>query len=288
MKKIVLLLVAVGMVLPIVSRAQGFRMVRRNRDLMLNVGLGTAKYYGEMTNPGELGKIKPSVIVGAEYYFSRRISGRAQFAWFQTSGDDADAGDSRRVRNLSFTSNNFELTAIGVVGLIPQGFRFYDRPGFNLHAFAGIGVMRFNPVAEYNGKKYALQTLATEGVSYSRITPVVPFGLGARIKVNPFTNVLIEGGYRLTFTDYMDDVSARLYPDPATLKSDIARALSDRRAEYQEFDPTRPGIRGNPETNDGYFLLNVSLQYYIPYELNKNSQRKLYDRRRYQRQMRRR
>lgn len=275
--------VVLGILLPFVSHAQNFRTVRWNRDLLVHAGVGTATYFGEITGTGDFGKINPSAVIGAEYFFTKRVSARAQFTWFRTSGDDADAKgndeDSRRLRNLSFASSNFEFSAIGIINLVPQGFRFEDRPRINVHAFAGIGVMRFNPTTEYQGKRYTLQSLETEGVKYSRVTPVIPFGLGARIKVNPFYNILIEGGYRVTFTDYMDDVSVRRYPDPATLQSDLARALSDRRAEFRP--PTTTGTRGNPKTNDGYFLVNVSLQYYIPFEVRKNPQKKLYSRDKY-------
>lgn len=283
MEKNIVAVVAFIILVPFFGQAQDFRAVRWNRDLMVNLGVGTSTYFGEITGSNDFGKINPSAIVGAEYFFTKRISARAQFAWFRTSGDDADAPgtdeDSRRVRNLSFASSNFELSAIGIINLVPHGFRFEDRPGVNVHAFAGVGVMRFNPTTEYQGTRYALQPLETEGVNYSRVTPVIPVGLGARIKLSPFYNLLIEGGYRFTFTDYMDDVSARRYPDPATLKSDLSRALSDRRGEIA--DPTTTGTRGNPKTNDGYFLLNVSLQYYIPFEVNKNPQKKLYNRDKY-------
>jgi hypothetical protein len=278
--------VVLCILLPFVGHAQDFRSVRWNRDLLIHAGIGTATYFGEITGSGDFGKINPSAVIGAEYFFTKRISVRGQFAWFRTSGDDADAKggddeDSRRLRNLSFASSNFEFSAMGVISLVPQGFRFEDRPRVNIHAFAGIGVMRFNPTTEYQGERYKLQPIQTEGVSYSRVTPVIPFGLGARIKLNPFYNLLIEGGYRFTFTDYMDDVSVRRYPDPATLQSDLARALSDRRAEFRP--PTTIGTRGNPKTNDGYFLINVSLQYYIPFEVNKNPQKKLYNRDKYMR-----
>lgn len=249
---------------------------------MVGLGSGTANYYGEMVNPGEFGILKFNIAANAEYYIHNRISVRAGLTFFQISGDDSKADDDRQERNLSFTSSNIELSALGVVNLSPLGLRFYQRSKVNLHAFAGIGLLYFNPKAEYQGKKYALQPLETEGVRYSRITPVIPLGLGARIKLDPFFNLLIEGGYRITFTDYLDDVSVRRYPEASTLKSDLSRALSDRRVEIgtQPSRPTEVGVRGNPKENDGYFLMNVTLQYYLPYELFNDSQRKLYNRKR--------
>lgn len=272
------LFLIIVMLAPFLADAQSFYAIRRNRNLLVGFGSGTANYFGEMVNPKKFGILKPNIAVSAEYYWTNRISTRAGLTWFQISGDDAKANDDRKDRNLSFTSGNFELSALGIISLSPMGTRFYQRPMLNFHAFIGVGLLYFNPKAEYDGKKHALQPLQTEGVKYSRIQPVIPFGLGARIKIDPFFNLLIEGGYRITFTDYLDDVSVRRYPDPATLKSDLARALSDRRPEIgtQPENPTAVGVRGNPSEKDGYFLLNVTVQYYLQKEIFRNSQRKIY------------
>lgn len=246
--------------------SQSFYATRKDRNFLVSIGSGTANYYGEMVNPGEFGTLKPNIAIGAEYYMTSRISVRSELTWFQLSGDDSKADDDRRERNLSFTSNNIELSLLGAINLSPMGLRFYQRSQLNLHAFAGIGLLYFNPKAEYQGQKYALQPLQTENQKYSRVQPVIPFGMGARIKLDPFFNILIEAGYRITFTDYLDDASVRRYPDGALLKSDLARALSDRRVEIdtQPSDPTNVGVRGNPKENDGYFITNITLQYYIP------------------------
>jgi len=234
-----------------------------------------------MVNPGEFGKLKPNIALGAEYYLNSRISARAELTWFQLSGDDAKANDSRKQRNLSFTANCIEFSALGAFNLSPMGLRFYQRSTLNLHVFAGIGVLYFNPKATYQGHSYALAPLQTEGVKYSRVQPVIPLGLGGRIKLNPFFNILVEAGYRITFTDYLDDVSARKYPNPATLKSDLSRALSDRRGEIGVVPANdTDGIRGNPDKKDGYFITNITLQYYLPVTLFDNSDRKLYNRKR--------
>ncbi|HZB14004.1 MAG TPA: DUF6089 family protein, partial [Chryseolinea sp.] len=226
----------------------------------------TATYKGEMVNPGDFGRLRPNVAFGAEYYMNSRLSLRAELTYFQLRGSDKDADDDRWERNLSFKSGNVELSVMGAINLSPMGIRFYQRSALNLHAFAGIGVLYFNPKAELDGKTYALQPLQTEGKKYSRIQPVIPLGVGARIRLDPFFNILVEGGYRFTFTDYLDDVSIRRYPDGATLKSDLSRRLSDRRPEIgtQPDNPTQVGVRGNPKENDGYVILNVTLQYYLP------------------------
>lgn len=266
MKKLIIVGLIGLLAIPFVGNSQSFFALRRDRNFLVSIGTGTATYKGEMVNPGDFGSLRPNIAIGAEYYLNSRLSARAELTYFQLRGDDKKADDDRWQRNLSFKSGNVEFAVMGAINLSPMGVRFYQRSAFNIHAFAGIGVLYFNPKAELDGKTYALQPLQTEGKKYSRIQPVIPVGIGARIKLDPFFNILVEGGYRFTFTDYLDDVSIRRYPDPSILKNDIARRLSDRRPEIdtQPSRPTEVGVRGNPKEKDGYLILNVTLQYYLP------------------------
>ena len=278
MKTLAIVVLGILTGIPMVGYSQSFYALRRDRNFLVSLGSGTANYYGEMVNPGEFGILKPNIAAGAEYYLTNRISIRSELTWFQLSGDDKKADDDRQERNLSFRSNNFELTLLGAVNLTPMGLRFYQRSKLNFHAFAGIGMLYFNPKAQYQGKWYALQPLETENKKYSRIQAVIPFGLGARIKLDPFFNILVEAGYRLTFTDYLDDASVTRYPDASLLKSDLSRALSDRRVEIGT-RPSNPqvGKRGNPAKNDGYLITNITLQYYIPKMMFMSWHNKLYN-----------
>jgi hypothetical protein len=269
------------------TSAQSFYSYRRDRDFIVSIGSGTTNYFGEMVNPGSWGTTRPNIILGAEYHLSNRVALRGEFSWFQISGNDADANDDRKKRNLNFTSNNYELDVTGAVYLLPQGVRFYQRSKLNPYVFAGIGLLYMNPTTrDSQGNKHALQPLRTEGVSYSRFQPVIPFGGGVKLKVNPFFNVIVEAGYRLTFTDYLDDVSSQRYVDFSLVNGPVAEELSDRRVgddrpvdnpatEVDERLTT--GKRGNPEANDHYMMINLKIQYYLPYQVfNKVGQRKLY------------
>lgn len=268
MRKSLFCAVLVVVLLPGWVSGQSFYSIRRDRAIIAEVGSGTANYFGEMVNPGQLGRLRPNVVLGAEYFFLPRISGRVELAYFQTAGNDKYANDDRWMRNLNFTSSNEELSFVGTINALPMPKHYYQRPIFNVYAFAGVALLHFNPTTEYMGKRYALAPLETEGVKYSRFQPVIPFGGGLKFKPHPFFNVIVEAGYRLTFTDYLDDVSSTRYPDPATLQSDLSRALSDRRPEIgTEPDSYLKGKRGNPANNDGYMLLNIKLQYYLPYNL---------------------
>jgi hypothetical protein len=253
------------------ASAQSFYAVRRERSLILVAGTGTSTYFGELANPGDYLDAKPNVNAGLQYFFGNRISARAEVTWFTLKGSDAAAGDPGRVpRNLSFSSNNYEISATGAFNFLPNGDRHYRRPNVNIYAFAGIGVMYYNPTTIYQdqGEKVALRPLQTELVKYSSFGVVIPYGLGVRLKITPNINIAIEGGYRKTFTDYLDDVST-VHQDPTQFTDPVAAALSDRRPEIGL--PLAPVgfIRGNPKHLDGYMLLNAKLEYYLPWDFSR-------------------
>ena len=259
---------------PEFSQSQSFFAVRRQRSLMLTAGTGSSTYYGELSNPGSLIKLQPNLNVGLQIYVTPRISVRTELNWFQLKGSDAEANDaSRKVRGLSFMSNCFEISGIGAINLFANGNRYYRRPSLNVYGFAGIGLLYFNPTAKLNGTSYSLEPFHTEGVSYSRVVPVVPMGLGVRLKTGPNTNIVFEGGYRKTFTDYLDDVSTQ-YADPNSFTDATARYFANPNNPAYNGLTTIPAgetnayttgsKRGNPSATDSYFLLNVKVEYYLP------------------------
>ncbi|NOS92492.1 MAG: outer membrane beta-barrel protein [Cyclobacteriaceae bacterium] len=243
------------------ASAQSFYALRRERSIILTAGLGSSTYFGDLTNPKKLISTDPSINVGLQYYITKRIALRTELNWFTISGDDKDADEKGRIRrNLSFSSSNLELSAVGIINLYSNGNRFYRRPAFNVYAFGGFAFLYMNPKTKHNGEWVALQPLQTEGVSYSLVQPIVPYGLGFRLKVSPLFNVSFEGGWRKSFTDYLDDVST-VYPA-------VIPFLSDRGQEIGY--PAKPGgIRGNPTNDDAYMLFNVKVEYYLPWQINR-------------------
>lgn len=282
-KKLLIVLLAI---IPFLSEAQSFYAIKRPRNLAVHAGSGVANYLGEMVNPKSIGKVSYNLVVGGEYFITPRLTVRAEAVWFRISGSDVNANDDRVERNLSFFSNCQELSAGGTFYFLPESKSYYQRLSLNFYGFAGFGLVHFNPKAEYQGNKYALQPLMTENVDYSRFSLTVPYGLGMRIRATPLLNVLVEGGYRTTLTDYMDDVSSREYVDPALLKGGInglSHRLADRRRERDPDYPTAigVGVRGNPKNNDGYFLMNIKVQYYLPKEIGSaNKFRRAYNQKR--------
>jgi hypothetical protein len=257
------------------TEAQSFYSARRERSLILSGGLGTSTYYGDLANTNAYIKANPNVNAALQYFLTNRIGARVELNWFTLAGDDKDANGGGRVeRNLSFQSSNFELSAVGMINLFTHGDRFYRRPGINIYGFAGIGLLYFNPKAtDQLGNSVSLQPLKTEGVAYSLVAPVIPFGLGIRFKVNPMFNLSIEAGFRKTFTDYLDDVSTT-YPGASSFNGDAqAIYFSDRRVD-PALNGTAGGVRGNSNSLDSYLLLNAKVEYYLPWAFGGGDRKK--------------
>ena len=250
---------------------------------MLSVGSGTSTYYGDLKDPGFGIDPKININLGIQKFIGNRIIARFEADYFTLRGDDASSSpDGGRVsRNLSFKSSNFELSLTGQINLLPTGQRFYQRPNVNVYGFVGAGMAYINPKAEYNGQTYALQPLQTEGVKYGKFATVIPYGIGVRFKAGPFFNVAIENGWRIMFTDYLDDVST-VHPDKSSWTDPIRIALSDRGPEVGAAPRAVGSIRGNSSKNDSYHLLNIKIEYYLPFEIFGSQNRRLYNSKRKQ------
>ena len=264
MKKIILIVITI-LLFNELTLAQGQNF--RNRSFIIGAGTGAAFYFGDLAKDGTFRFVKPNFALSGRYNFHDRFSVESQLTWFMLTGDDA-YDPIKELRNLSFTSHNFELNVLAHVSLFQEAIRFYQRPFANPYIYAGIGVVNFNPTATLDGEKYNLRKLHTEGPenSYGAFTMSIPLGLGVKFRASPFINVNLDGGFRFVMSDYLDDVSSGIFPDPLSFEDDIARRLSDRSGEVGRV-PTMSeqglNVRGNPNEKDAYFILNVRVEYFF-------------------------
>ncbi len=231
-------------------------------------GLGTASYYGDLKSSTVSVDVSPSITAGGAYYFGSpdRLSVRGEVTYYRISAADSDSNDPPRLRrNLSFASSNFEFNIAAVVSLFSEPItspyqRTISRRPYNLYGFIGAGVTTVNPTAELNGTKYNLADFNTELVDYGTIAVIVPLGLGLKYKLNSDLAVLVEAGYRVTLTDYLDDVSTT-YPGQDAFSNRTAAALSDRGPEVGSEPKPAGRSRGNPGKNDNYMVVSIKIEY---------------------------
>lgn len=186
----------------------------------------------------------------------------------------------RRSRNLSFRNNIMELSLRAEYPL----YKVYDvgKTGryvldHKTYAFLGVAGFKHNPQALHkNGTWYDLRPLMTEGQNsnYSLYQFAIPMGAGFYFTYKKMHRFGFEMGWRLTFTDYIDDVST-IYPDNSELGEprEIAQELSNRYSEgaktLTDSSQYKPGsLRGLSEPgakpkNDSYVFAFVTYSYVI-------------------------
>jgi len=216
------------------------------------------------------------------------------------------------------TGTKYNLRNAGNRKIAP---RYLSQLGF--YFFGGIGGFYFEPVAVnrfsydpsivHNAsftptnyqKKIKLRKLHTEGQgleddpagfasgkTYKPISICIPLGFGIEKAISNDIGLKLEGGFRYTFTDYLDDVSHNYYDRDAieaeygnmaatmsgTWSGDVwvyggyapdgdfpegyypAPELGATNPYKVNWSYTKPGFqRGNPDNNDSYFFVVMSM-----------------------------
>ncbi len=242
-------------------------------------GIGTIYYYGDLTDRFKSAELKPAASLMYHRYIQQQLSLRVGLMYGQIGAEDWKAdSESRRARNLHFRSPIFEVSAVMVYEIFKDkhfGNAWVARPFITPYLFAGVSMFHFNPQARYNGSWIDLQPLGTEGQQlpssgtgpYSRVQVAIPGGLGLSLRIADYAGINMELGYRLTRTDYLDDVSTD-YPDLNELAeyNPTAAELSYRPykgVSYEDYINEYGSVRGNPDAKDGYFFFNLSVVYYL-------------------------
>lgn len=300
------------------------QLFKKSSDSYSTVGIGggSSHYFGDLSPYrtfyyGLYSNVRWNGTLNYQVNLNPRFSARAALTYARIFGNDASYGwslaDSKpnvqnaRLRNLHFRNDLLEFTAMGLYTFIPLEQRRNKNSSLQWSPYMGIGIglTNHNPKAlpslqnsdgsliiNPDGKVYvskeweSLRPMANEGQTkfYSSVIPVIPISLGIKTQLNQNWILSVEGSYRLTFSDYLDDVSTGTY----TTGSFSYRANEDYSAVTgkSRVDAYNKAIgnTGNPEfpsasatqhlpvTNqraskgtmrDGYILTQITLNYII-------------------------
>jgi hypothetical protein len=246
-------------------------------------GLGASNYLGEMGGKEKtrrdfiadmkLAETRWAVSGFARYKFNNFIAAHAGLTYLRIEGNDAlSTNRGRRGRNLSFRNDMLELSTradIYIYGSNDVGRRGSYRLDFKSYAFLGVAGLLHGPKTTYDGGWVKLRPLMTEDVKYKKVTFAIPIGLGFYFTKKRKYRFGFEMGWRVTFTDYLDDCST-VYKDHSTSGNQMLIDLSNRRPELgtDSSVPTAanyaPGSkRGDPSHNDTYFYTLVTYSYVL-------------------------
>jgi len=239
------------------------------------VSFGASQYFGDLNDEYGFRFIRPALGGFVRYHLNPYISLKGGLNYTHVGYYDKYSSNVyNQKRNLSFQSDIFEAVLQAEFNF----FRFTTGEVGNRwtpYLTGGIGAFYYDPWAEFNGKKYNLRKLGTEGQNagfddrkYSKFAMCFPVGAGFKYWLRPGLNLGFEISNRLTTTDYLDDVSttyvgSNYFPNDPQIQNP-AYYLQDRSLEVDPSDPLgRAGKqRGNSSTKDQYlmFVFNLSFQ----------------------------
>ena len=253
----------------------------------IGFSLNAMNYYGDLSpTPKKISTDISFTKPGFAFSYTRRLGPRfslqGQFMFGTLKGSDAESANKddlnngiyRYKRNLSFRNQIKELSVVAYFDLFKNESTYISRVKWTPFVFIGVAGFFHNPQAKAPdkdlqgnplpeaGKWINLRPLGTEG-QYAALSPTdvnygikpyslaqfsIPFGFGARFRLNEVMDLSGELGFRYTFTDYLDDVSQN-YVDLTKLSSPLAQALSYRTNELYNGAPPNPVPSGIPGVN---------------------------------------
>ncbi len=229
---------------------------------------GGSYYTGDINPTTHFRNTRPAIGAGIRYIRNPRFAHRFGVYYGNLYSDDQNNhSDVLHARNLNFQTYVMELSAVTEFNFVGFSPGDNDYSYFTPYIFGGVGVFHYDPIAYLNGTKYHLHSLRTEGHKYNLTQLSLPFGFGFKWAISKHINVSLEWGLRKTFTDYIDDVST-VYPDPSTLNSAAAIALSNRAIEFNDINSPAANVtnrqRGNSKNKDWYSFAGLMLNIKLP------------------------
>jgi hypothetical protein len=205
-------------------------------------GLGIATYTGDLVRRSDQGNLGIQGTLFGRRNFDNVWSLRGGISYGRLSAADSIAQiDLPSInRDAYFAGNLFELSAVMEYHFIdflhPQSvYRFspYGFFGLGFSYFSGNGRSYFGDLDEEN---------------YGVSTPIIPFGIGIKYKLNDKWILAAELGFRATFTDLLDKVDGTLPINP------VQANLPDNPDLYRI-------SRGNYSDKDWYYFLGLTISY---------------------------
>lgn len=271
----------------------------------IGFSVSALNYYGDIAPlprkvSTDISFTRPAFALSFAHRFGPRYTLLGQFMYGTLSASDAKTasptGESqyRNTRNLSFRNRIKELSVVAYFDLFKNESTYISRVPWTPYVYLGVAAFISNPQAvapatDLTGAPLAqagqwvdLQPLHTEGKSYSLLQTAIPFGVGARFRINEVMDLWGDIGFRYTFTDYVDDVSGN-YASLSTM-SPLAQAMAYRSNELypngvKNGAPSAPsgvpGVnvvpgygnagdkRGTSSNHDIYMVTSIRLTYIL-------------------------
>lgn len=233
----------------------------------IGVLAGGSFYLGDINPKGLFSQTRFAGGLYYRYNIDTRWAFRMGLTYGRLTADDKHFNNPR---SLNFRNDIFDVGATIEVNFLNFFIGSAKQYKFTPYLTAGVAVCFSNPKAYYfnniNNKTewVALQPLHTEGQglsgnpkNYSLAQFAIPFGIGFRYSLSKRVAIGIEWTMRLTFNDYLDDVSGA-YADPDRLLSEYGN-LSAYFSDPSEVKHEVGSQRGNKGTFDWYSFAGITV-----------------------------
>lgn len=174
------------------------------REMEVLVGGGPNMFFCDI-GAGGLG---PVGFIAARYYVKDDIAARLNLAF--AVGIDSDDGTTNFERDYNFSTPILESTVLvdfffyrsDFIGRQDKDGLVLNVPRLGLYAFTGAGAIFFSPGPEAGKDNHDFDE------DYSKISLIVPFGLGMQYGIDKKWAVSFEVGRRFTPSDFLDGFSS--------------------------------------------------------------------------------
>ena len=174
------------------------------REMEVLIGGGPDMFFCDIGDGG----IGPVGFIAARYYVKDDIVARLNLAF--AIGIDSDESTTNFERDYNFNTPMLESTVLvdyffyrsDFTGRRGKDGLILNVPILGLYAFTGAGAIFFNPSPEAGKKNHDFDD------DYSKISLVVPFGLGMQYGIDKRWAASFEVGRRFTTSDYLDGFSS--------------------------------------------------------------------------------
>lgn len=195
---------------------------------------GLANYQGDVAKDlTDIRETHYSFAGSLGYRINPYVDVKAQVLLSKLSGNDANYSD-RLIRGFKFESNIVEFTGIVdyyVFGSATKTHTGVFVPKFTPLFYAGLGFTKVDNLAECFSADCVNNIIDPPfpEKDAASLLLAVPFGVGFKYDISPLLGIGIRGGYRYSFSDYLDGISKA----------------------------------ANEDRNDWYFVLGANVIFYI-------------------------
>ena len=199
------------------------------KPLKMGLGLMGSAYVGDLNTNGEsFSRFYPGVSISLQFASEKLIAPQLNtgFGRFLSQNRDLAAIDG-------IQPNTFVETPIFFVDFRLR-VRFLRQTAINPYFSLGLGLLGYTPKDAAGNSLLDNLSTRVEGETYGSLTAGFPLSLGTEIQLSPLLGIGLEYTYRLTTSDYLDNIS-QLGPRAGNDKlQSLLLSL------YITFDPNRP------------------------------------------------